>query len=243
MIMRNFLLTAMAACLMQVSFAQTDSTLPRRTFLGADARANDHFMLQLGGTSWSNKPDSIHTSGFSRSFNMYLMLDFPFKTNPHLSVAIGPGIATDNMFFDKTSIGIKESTTSIRFRNVADTNYFKKYKLSTAYLEAPVELRYRFNPENDAKSIKIAIGAKIGTLLNAHVKGKTLKNKSGSTIGGYTEKESSKAFFNQNRLSLTARAGYGHFTIFGSYAASTLFKEGQGPQVHPVTVGLAFSGL
>src|SRR4051812_12843953 len=64
-------------------------------------RANDHFMIQLGVTKWAKKPDSINTKGLSRSFNMYIMLDFPFKTNPHISAAIGPGIATDNIYFSK----------------------------------------------------------------------------------------------------------------------------------------------
>ena len=32
-----------------------------------------------------------------------------------------------------------------------DTNHYKKYKLSTAYLEAPVELRYSSNPEDDKR--------------------------------------------------------------------------------------------
>lgn len=218
----------------------TTTTKTKRTF---ETASNDHFMMQLGYTSWTNKPDSIHTKGFPRAFNIYLMLDFPFKTNPHFSVALGPGISTDNIYFSKTYVGIKDATSTLRFQNLADTSHFKKYKLATAFAEVPVELRYRFNPGDDRRSVKLALGAKVGTLLNAHVKGRDLQDKNGNTLLAYTQKESSKRFFNKNRLSLTARAGYGHFTAFASYSVTPLFKEGTGPVVRPLTIGLTLSGL
>lgn len=242
--MRRFVSTAFAICLVSFVFAQTDSSARKKAVtIGGPARSNDHFMLQIGRTTWTGIPDSIKTKGFPRTFNFYVMLDFPFKTNPHWSVAIGPGIATDNMYFDKTYVGIKDATPTLRFQDVKDTSHFKKYKLATAYLEAPVELRYRFNPGDDRRSAKIAIGAKIGTLLDAHVKGRNLQDKNGNEILSYTQKEKNKKFFNKNRLSLMGRIGYGHFTLFASYAVTPLFKEGNGPKVRPLTIGLTLSGL
>src|SRR5258708_22410503 len=62
-------------------------------------RANDHFMFQLGYDNWAAKPDSIHISGFNRSANFYFMFDFPFKTDPRLSIGAGIGIGTSNIYF------------------------------------------------------------------------------------------------------------------------------------------------
>jgi hypothetical protein len=56
-------------------------------------------------------------------------------------------------------------------------------------------------------------------------------------------KESSKRFFNKNRLSGMVRVGYGHFSLFGSYQFTPLFKEGGGPVVRPFSIGLTLSGL
>jgi hypothetical protein len=56
-------------------------------------------------------------------------------------------------------------------------------------------------------------------------------------------KESSTKFFNKNRLSVTGRVGYGHFSLFGSYQLTTLFKDGFGPSVRPFSIGLTLSGL
>ena len=224
-------------------FAQSDTGTTRRAPSVTLPRSNDHFMFQVGYTTWQGKPDSINTSGLPRSINLYFLFDYPFKTNPHLSTAIGAGIATDNIYFSETYIGLKDNTGTLRFQDLSDTSRFKKYKLATAYLEAPVELRYRSKPENDSKSFKVAIGAKVGLLLNAHTKGKTFEDKAGNTLMSYTLKENTKKFFNTNRVSLTGRVGYGHFTVFTSYQMTPLFKEGVAASIRPMTIGLTISGL
>lgn len=227
-----------------VGFAQSDSVLKKNIINTKTLpRSNDHFMLQLGYLSWSGKPDSIKTDGLPRTANAYFLFDFPFKTNPKMSVAIGAGIGTDHMFFDKTDVGIADNAPAIFFKNAADTNSFKKLKMSVAYLEAPIELRFSSNPDNDRRSAKVALGVKVGTLLSAVLKGKNLENKSGQTVNEYKTKEYSKQFFNKNRLSLTGRLGFGHFSLFGSYQVTALFKEGQGPKINPVSIGLTLSGL
>ncbi|HEY2722769.1 MAG TPA: outer membrane beta-barrel protein [Chitinophagaceae bacterium] len=206
-------------------------------------RANDHFLLQVGLTNWVGRTDSMHTKGLSRSFNMYFMFDFPFKSNPHLSLGIGVGIGTDNIYFNKMNIGIKETTGYIQFQDLSDTTHFKKYKLATADLEAPLELRYSSHPETPNKSVKAAIGIKAGILLNAHTKGKIWQSSTGTTLIAYTEKETSKRFFNSDRFEATARIGYGVFSLFGTYQLNVLFKEGLGPSVRPFTAGITISGL
>ena len=210
-------------------------------------RANDHFMLQYGITHWSGKPDSLNTKGFSRSFNFYIMIDMPFKTDPRFSVAFGPGIGTDNIFFDKTYITTINHLKPLEFKNVADTNHFDKYKLVHAFLELPLELRFASNPENSNKSFKIAIGAKVGVQVSSHTKGKRWVDKNDKLISGfddkYVQKNKDKYFFNGNRLVGMMRVGYGNLSLFGTYQIGSLIKEGLGPQVKPYTIGLALSGL
>ena len=208
-------------------------------------RPNDHFLLQLGYNGWAQKPDTVQTKGFSRSFNIYFMFDFPFKTDPRFSVGIGAGFGSDNIFFSKTIIDIsgRNNNATLNFKNVADTNYFKKYKLNTTFLEAPVELRFAANPANSNKSWKLAVGAKIGTMLSAHTKGKNLLTKTGSTINTFTTKEKSKRYFNGTRLAVTGRISYGVIGVYGSYQVNSFIKEGFGPDVRPFQIGLTISGL
>ncbi|MET0638172.1 MAG: outer membrane beta-barrel protein [Chitinophagaceae bacterium] len=206
-------------------------------------RANDHFMIQLGYAGLGGKPDTIQTGGISKVLNFYFMFDFPFKTNPKLSMAFGPGISSDQIGLNKTFVGIKENTTQLAFTNQADTNHFKRVKLAMTYAELPVEFRYTGDPMNAGKSFKAAVGLRVGTMLNAHTKNRTLQNSSGNTLNDFTLKESSKKFFNSTRLSAIARVGWGHFTIFGSYQITSLFKEGVAAEMHPYSIGLNLSGL
>jgi hypothetical protein len=241
--MRRISFSAFFFCLAFAATAQTDTTTPTKIFRPMQTRSKDHLVFQLGAATWQNRPDSIQTKGLSRSFNVYLMLDFPFKTSPKLSVALGPGLATDHVFLDKMTAGIANNTTSVVFRNLEDTTHFKKYKVSTAFLELPIELRFSSNPEADGKSFKAAIGVKVGTMLAAWTKGKNSEDRNGNTVNEYIVKEKSKRFFNTNRISATARLGYGHFTAFASYSLTPLFKEGVGPKMNAMSIGLTLSGL
>lgn len=248
--MKKFFLAGIVTLIVTSAYAQ-DSTVssvppppkPARHAIDLSNRAGDHLLIQVGYDSWAKKPDSINTKGFSRSLNVYLMFDFPFKTNPQWSVALGAGIGSSNIFFDKMEVDVAGQTTTLRFRNVADTNHYKKYKLVTAYVEAPVELRFTLDPLNYNKSFKVAVGAKIGALLNVHTKGKNLLNKNGGTVNSFIKKENSKRYFNGNRLCLTGRVGYGSFSLFGSYQINSFIKEGAGPEVRPFSIGLCISGL
>ena len=72
---------------------------PDYSKLDLSKRASDHFMLQFGIAGWGNKDaNNITTKSFNRSFNGYFLFDFPFKSNPHLSVAVGPGVGSDNIY-------------------------------------------------------------------------------------------------------------------------------------------------
>ena len=211
-------------------------------------RANDHFMIQLGYNGWASKPDTIATKGIPRTFNMYFMFDFPFKTSPRFSVGIGAGLGTDNFYLDKMSIDIAgRNSNTLAFK--LDSNYFKKYKIATTYLEIPVELRFAADPDNTNKSWKMAVGGKIGTLLSAMTKGKNLMSSKGGTINNYTEKIKSKRYFNSTRLAVTGRISKGVFGIFGQYQINQFIKDGAVPagsplvDIRPFTIGLSISGL
>jgi Outer membrane protein beta-barrel domain len=243
-LMKKIFLVIVVAFIASATFAQDEpKPEPKKQQPTLKSRANDHFLLQFGITNWAKNPDSINTKGFSRSFNMYFMFDFPFKSNPKISVAIGAGVGTDNIYFEKTFVGIRDLTPTLVFHDLTDTSHFKKYKLGTAFLEAPLELRFSSRPATPNKSFKVAIGIKGGIFLAAKTKGKTLQNASGGTINDFMAKESSKRFFNSNRFAATTRIGYGVFSVFGTYQLNALFKEGLGPDVRPFTIGLTLSGL
>ena len=212
--------------------------------LALAGRSKDHLLIQVGIDNWAGKNDSINTTGLSRSFNMYLMFDFPFKTNPHLSLAVGAGIGSSNIYFKNTYIDIAgKAANRLTFNDVGGSDHFKKYKLLTTYVEAPVEFRYVMRPETPKKSFKVAVGGKAGLLLGAGTKGKNLLDGTGNTKNNYIQKEKSKRYFNTTKFALIGRVGVGNFSLFGTYQVNQFIKEGFGPDVRPWSMGLTISGL
>lgn len=249
--MRKFILSALMLATLGTVNAQVDTS---KTLLrAAEAkktyqitnRAGDHLMVQLAMNQWMGTPDSIdsHIGGFQRSANVYVMMDKTFKSNPQFSVALGLGIGTSNIYFKKMEVDIKSTSPVLPFVATDSMDNFKKYKLSTAFLELPLELRFTAKPETPMKSVKAALGLKVGTLLNAHTKGKNLRNKSGQAINSYTLKESSRSYFTTTRLAATARVGYGNFTLFGAYHFTPVFKDGVAEDIKLLQFGLTLSGL
>jgi hypothetical protein len=91
--------------------------------------------------------------------------------------------------------------------------------------------------------LKFAIGLKVGTMINAHTKGKDLQSKNNTLISSYTEKENSKKYFNGTRFMATARIGYGVFSLFGAYQLNNLLKDAAGAPMKLYQVGITLSGL
>jgi Outer membrane protein beta-barrel domain len=239
--MRKISIILFAVLVSASAFAQT-TTKKEKTLTD---RAADHFMFQVGTNIWSGTADSVsnYIKGFNRSANIYVMYNKQFKNSPKFSIAAGIGVGTSNIYFKKMEAKITAAKSTLPFLRTDTGNNYKKYKLATAYLEIPLELRFTSDPSNPNKSIKAAIGIKLGTLLNAHTKGKTLQNAAGTKLNSLTVKESSKNFFNGTRIAATARVGYGVFSLYGSYGLTSLFKDGVAPDTKLIQIGLTISGL
>jgi len=209
-------------------------------------RANDHFMFQLGTETMIGLPDSV-TKGIGRHLNIYVMLDKPFQTDPRFSVGFGVGIGSSNIYYNNTEVDLKGAVDRTRATliDVEGKERFNKYKMTTVWAEAPIELRFVANPLNSDKSWKVALGVKIGTMVSGYTKGKDLLSAAGQSIYGnkFIEKEKDRKFLNTTRLAGTLRFGKGNFTIYSAFQITNLYKDGQGPDARPFSLGICLSGL
>lgn len=148
--MKQTLFLVLAVTLISTAFGQTKKDWSKVAVSGA----GDHFMISISKDGWAGTPDSINNrmSGFSRGLNIAFMLNKPFKSDARLSVAFGVGISHSSVFFKNTDIGLKSSATLLPFTNLDSANHFKKYKLATTFLEAPIEIRYTADPVNEKEA-------------------------------------------------------------------------------------------
>lgn len=241
--MKSILTSCLLTLLCLTTHAQTEdpskSAAKSPVKLDLSKRPSDHLMLQVGYSGWLSKPDSIRTTGFSRSFNAHFLFDFPFKADPRYSVGIGVGVGTDNIYLENTTVDLK-GRTQASFRRDTVSKY-KRYKLTGVHVEAPLELRYASQPASINKSFKAAIGLRIGMPWTMYSKAKVDRDVNGN--GGYVLKEKDSKFMNSIRALATMRVGYGNVSLFGSYSLTPVFKEGLGPALNTWTAGLCLSGL
>jgi len=200
---------------------------------------SDHFMLQTGYYNWLNKPDSIKTKGLGYELNLYLCYDFRIK-HSNLTFGTGIGIHTASVFLNKQML-IRDDTGKLgnaaHFFNDTAGEY-KRFKFNTVYLQAPFELRYFGNIRNRDKGFKAAIGVQVGALLGAHTKG--VRSVEGSL---FKEKSGGKKFMNPWNFAATARVGFGHVSIYGTYNITKVFRDANGPELTPFSLGVTLSGL
>ena len=207
-------------------------------------RPKDHFMLQLANVSWLERPDTFALKGLSRSIGVYFMFDLAFKTDPRFSIGVGAGVGSDHVFFDKgAGRDLVIHQGSVQFKKnegaAADIRY-KSIKLHTAYLEAPLELRFMHKPDQPHKSFKFALGMKVGTLITAVDKTRFERDAEGN--GSYNMKIKDRSNFNNLRLAATARIGYGIFGAFVQYQLNDFIRSGPS-QIRPLHIGITISGL
>jgi hypothetical protein len=127
--------------------------------------------------------------------------------------------------FKKLKIDIAAGEICVPFKNLDTADRFKKYKLASSFLVSTSRIAFSSDPTNDKKSIKAALGIKIGALLNVHTKGKTFKTKMAKPSIPYTLKENKKNF-QYYPFIINRKIGIGHFSLFGSYAFTNIFKDG-----------------
>lgn len=220
----------------QGAFAQDvikDDTKENKIKISKPSR--DFLMIQGTYSGWLNAPDSIKTTGISRGFNVYVCYDFPIK-NSNFSFAGGIGIGTDNIYLKDQEIVLNDNDSINQARFINETRNYRRYKLNTAYLEAPFEIRFFGNKENRNKGFKAAVGLRVGTLVGAHTKGK----EDGTKI---VYKVNTKRYLENWRFAGTVRLGYGNVTLLGTYNLTNLYKNNSGPQITPFSLGLCITGL
>jgi len=154
----------------------------------------------------------------------------------HMNIVTGLGFEINNFSFENnyhlvtdTSVvcGIEDTTTK-----------FRKNKLTTSFLNIPILLQLNSNKDRHGRSFHVSIGVIGGVKIGSYTKQVVLEN-------GNKDKLKTHDDFNLApfRYGFMARIGYDKLDFFASYAMSTMFKEGQGPQLYPVSAGITLIGF
>lgn len=166
----------------------------------------------------------------SIEFNLNIAaVTIPIVKN-HVALVSGLGLSWNNYRFDKGNLVINNDSSILTYDTVVNPIY-KKNRLGTTFLTAPLALEFHFpGKEND---FWFLVGGYAGVKLGSNLK----------LISDDDDKEKIKEDFHLNtfRYGLRAMLGVNSFSLYATYSLQPLFKKDEGPELYPLTVGIALS--
>ncbi len=229
------------------AIAQKNSSADKTKIIQEQAGRPDvpgDLFIEIGFNYLKDNEEWKYNFWGSKLLNFYYQYDYNLGDS-RFSFHPGIGIATDKYdMSDETLINVDSagflSIETIRVDSIIpDAFKIIKSKLSTAYLEIPLELRWRSMKYDPKRSLKISVGGKIGFLLDSKT-----KIKYGAASEKKIIKQKEDWGIRNIRYSVYGKVGYGNAYLFYNYNLSTLFDKNKGPnqtEMTPMTFGFALS--
>lgn len=176
-------------------------------------------------------------SGKSLSWNLNFM-EFAFKNaKKTFGLVTGMGISFNDYAFDLPVTMEKENGYGMTIPvNIQQENKsVKKSKLHVNYLTVPLLLEIKTPLRMGGSHLSISAGAIGGLYIGSHTKYKYYDKAKVKIQGNYN--------INQWKYDLTGRLHFGDFTVFANYSMTSLFENNQGPEIHPLMVGISFPNI
>lgn len=140
--------------------------------------------------------------------------------NNTLGVTGAIGLTANNYAFETASTYIVDGKL---LRPVDPGHNLKKSKLNTFAIHFPLALEV-----NPTRNFFFSVGGYVDLVTGGHMKWKSPKDKLRDLSPNFLQ------------AGLTARIGFRHAYLFGSYDFVEIFKDGRGPALNPYTFGLGF---
>ena len=205
-----------------------------RSYFNTDIGINNYFNAK-GQLPSSDLPYAVKGWG---SWNLGLNWMASQKLSKGFYWDFGLGVQWYNFKFENRDYQAVKGDNEIEFTQRTDLNGLKS-KISSSYLTAHTLLKLDFGKLNNAgsKGLKLGIGPYVGYRLGGSSK---FVYREDSGASRRKEKQSTGIYLNNFRYGVRGELGFGRMTFFSTYDLNSLFQEGKGPELYPVTFGLVF---
>ena len=199
-------------------------------------------LVNLNFDAWLGTPAGIESKWFSsRGVDVAILYDQVIARS-WFSAAVGVGFNSHNIHMEGFPIEyeIQSGGTYTKLDgSFFDGKNINVNKLSTNFIDIPIEIRYRSKPHKNGKRIAASVGFKLGWLVQSHTKTKTDED---LFFQGVNFRSKIKTYdipnLNKFRYGVTARVGYANFYLNFFYSLTPLFREGRGTEAVPISIGI-----
>lgn len=243
--MKKLTLLFIATLLTVSTYAQEKQKTP----IGGRPDIKGDLFLDFGFNVLNNRPSDLNTNFFpSRTLNVYYQYPINlFGDQSGFTLNPGFGFGMDKLAFRNNRNLFNNPLLGPESSRLVDisTVYGQDVEVSTNnfalnYFDIPVEIRYHFNKKNYGKSMKIAIGGKVGYLVNAQTKIEFTDD------NGLTRKIKDRQSFGVNplRYGVYTKMGFPGFNLWAYYGLNNVFQKDKGPfstEATQFNFGLSFA--
>lgn len=180
--------------------------------------------------------DEFFDLNYGKSLTVNLnVAEYAFKNDRNtVGLVTGLGFNLMDFRFDRPITIAKNNTTGLIEPVDLDPTGLKKSKLNVSYLTVPMFLEVATPLKLNSNRLTLAAGVIGGLNIGSHTKIKHNSSK---------DKERGNFNINPFKYELTGRIGLGEFCIFANYAMTPLFRDGKGPELYPLTIGISFPNI
>lgn len=182
---------------------------------------------------WVKVPENVDARAINQGVNVLGLYDYRIKQSD-FSFAFGAGIGCHNFYSDAFDVVDSVGNSDLfKISTLYPGTDYKRNKISTTYIDIPLEFRFRTK-----KEFRASAGFKFGFLVNSHTKyiGDDYIFEGNDQI-----QVKFKDVYNieKIRYGITARVGWKFVNFTGFYSLTGLFDKGKGPDLYPISVGIS----
>ncbi len=210
---------------------------------GRNKKFRGHYAgVELGWNNFLNSSQSLSrgngdefmdlNTGRSLAFHLNVIdYEFPIISN-YLGLVTGLGLELDNYFFDNNNSIMSLNGVSVE-KPAPMSIVYKKSKLATGYVTVPLLLETQIHGRwRGVFYISAGIFGSVKTWSYT----KEVYSQAGDEKKIKVHNDFNLSPF---RYGLMAKIGFGHINLFANYSLTPFFENNRGPELYPITIGLA----
>lgn len=191
---------------------------------------SDYYLYE--GMGYGEFFDIHHPKSLTFNFNF---AEYAFSNERNtFGLVTGLGFSSMDFRFDPPTTVVKEPGSGMLIPIDLESTGLKKSKLNVSYLTVPMMLEFVTPLRMNQHRLTLGGGVIGGLNIGSRTKIKTSDGIS---------KERRNFNINPFKYELTGRIGLGELCIFANYGMTPLFKDGKGPELVPLTVGISFPNV